>query len=141
MVARTISLPESSQKTHTTCAAIITGYAIAAPGANTAIPFIDAGGTSVTTFKVGAAAVALRLTVSLATGSVFNLHVTDGTTAYTQKFNGGTALTAGVLYTFTVGARRYSTNNNATELTYDFQVATDGIIQTLFVEEVSGGVV
>lgn len=124
--------PEGATAGSAACTAIATVYALAAPGANTNI---------VTPFKVSESASALRVTVCLTTGSVFNVRVTDGTTAYTQSLNGGTALTAACIYTFTFGVRRYSTGTGTTELTYSFQVATDGVIQTLFVEEVTGPVV
>ena len=123
------------------CVAVMTVYAGSAPGANTNISFTDASGASVTTFKVPEDATALRVTVSLATSSVLDLRVTDGSTAYTQHLNGGVALAAGTLYTFTVGARRYSTQSGTTELSYAFRVVTDSVIQTLFVEAVSGPVV
>ena len=133
--------PESSGGRMSACVAIFTGYAIAAPGANTDIPFVDAGGAAATTFKVSPSATAVRVTVAVTTGGVFDLRVTNGTTAYTIHFNAGTALTAAVLYTFTFGARRFSTTNGTTELTYSFRVATDSIINYLMAEEVSGPVV
>jgi len=115
-------------------AALATVYNGAAPGANTNI-LTDS-------VKVSPSASALRITVCLSTGSVFNVRVTDGTNAHTQSLNGGTALTANCLYTFTIGARRYSsqpyTAGTTAELTYNFQVATDSVIETLFVEEVTG---
>ena len=115
-------------------AALATVYNGAAPGANTNI-LTDS-------VKVSPSASALRITVCLSTGSVFNVRVTDGTNAHTQSLNGGTALTANCLYTFTIGARRYSsqpyTDGTTAELSYNFQVAADGVIETLFVEEATG---
>lgn len=121
--------PESSDLT-LRAVARATVYAGSAPGANTNI---------ITPITFGDHACACRVTVALTTGSVFNVRVTNGTTAYTQSLNGGTALTANCLYTFTFGVR--ASTNGTTALTYSFQVATDSIIQTLFVEEVTGGVV
>lgn len=114
------------------CRAVATVHNGAAPGTNTNI---------VTPFSVSESASALRVTVCLSTSSVFNVVVTDGTNAHTQSLNGGTALTANALYTFTFGARRYSTQTGETALTYSFQVATDSVIETLFVEEVTGPVI
>lgn len=130
-MARAIT-PEACGEGRGGTVAFATIYAGPAPGANTDI---------FTAKSVGPRCVALRITVSLATGSVFDLRVTDGSTAYTQHLNAGAALTASCLYTFTVGARRYSTQTGTTELTYSCRVATDGVIQTLFIEEVTGPVV
>ena len=105
----------------------VTVHAQAAPGAATDI---------FTAFTPTSPGALIRIAVSLATGSVFNLHVTDGTTSYTQKYNGGTALTAGQRYTFT--DLWPAANSSGTALTYSLQVATDGIIQSLVVDEVQG---
>lgn len=103
------------------------GYNISAPGANTNI--FSTGITPV--YPVGA----LRVTVCLATASVFNLRVINtpagGSTAFTIGLNASSALNAGDLYTFTFGC------NN--DLTYNFQVETDGIINVLQVEEIPVG--
>lgn len=128
-----IRTPERTPTAQGACVALATVYALAAPGANTNILS--------TAIKVSESAVALRVTVSLTTASVFNLHVTDGTTAYVIGLNASTALQAGDLYTFTFGARRYSSQSNTTELSYNFQVETDSVIRMLFVEEVSGPVI
>lgn len=140
MASRTL-VPEVSNAASASVTSLMTVYAGAAPGANTSIPFTDANGDAATTFKVSEHASAIRITVCLTTGSVLDLYVTNGTTAYTQHLNGGTALTASCIYTFTVGARRYSTQNGSTELTYALRVATDSVIQTLLVEEVTGPVI
>ena len=89
-----------------------------------------------TAFTPSATASLIRIAVSLATGSVFQLLVTDGTSAYTQKYNGGTALTAGQRYTFTDLWGAVAANGNT--LTYSLQVATTGVIQSLIVDEVQG---
>ena len=100
------------------------GFNIASPGNNTNLL------TSSITPKEGCA---LRVTVCLATTSVFNVTITKGATTFTVSLNSGTALTATFLYTFVFGA---STSN-----AYNFQVATTGIIQILQVDEVSEGVI
>lgn len=113
---------------------LATVYAGSAPGVNTNIlatgivPPKDVG--------------AFRITVALAAASVFNVRVTDGTTAYTQGLKESAALNAGDLYTFTMGVSRTSDGSeDGTTLTYNFQVETDGVIQTLIVDGVVGGVV
>ena len=118
-------------------AALVTGFNLSAPGANTNI--------LATSIKVSPHAVALRITVCLATASVFNVMVSDGTTTFALGQEKSTALNAGDSYTFTLGARRYKSHpyveGTTTELTYNFQVETDGVIRILFVEEVLGPVV
>lgn len=77
---------------------------------------------------------ALRITVALdTTDSVFNVTTTDtaNSTTYTLDLNSGTALTAGNLYTFTVGCRR--------DCTYNFQVETGTNIAYLVVDEAPDG--
>ena len=101
------------------------GHAIAAPGANTNI-----FSTSLTPVY---SCSAFRVTVALATASVFNVVSTDGTTSYTLGLNQSNALQASDLYTFTFGVH----NSN----TYNFQVETDGIIRVLQVDEIPGGVI
>ena len=105
----------------------VTVHAQAAPGVNTNI---------FTAFTPTSPAAFIRIAVSLATTSVFQLLVTDGTTAYTQTYNNGTALTAGRRYGFT--DLWPQANSSGTALTYSLQVATDGIIQSLVVDEVQG---
>lgn len=115
-------------------ASLATVYNGSAPGANTNI--------LATGVKVSGHASAIRLTVVLATSSVFNYTVTDGTTAFTVGLNSSAALNAGDAYTFTFDARRYKsqpyTDGTTAELTYNFQVETDGVIRQLFVTEVIG---
>lgn len=87
-------------------------------------------------------AAAWRVTVCLATGSVFNAVATDGKTSITMSLNGGTALTAGAMYTFVFGASKMaptqSASLNPAALTWNFQVATTGTINLLQVDEVTG---
>ena len=101
---------------------LFSDLAIAAPGANT-----DILSTALTP-KEGSA---LKITVLLATGSVFNMTVTDGTNTYTGGLNASAALNAGDRYTFTVGADPANS--------YNFQVETDGIIQCLIIQEAQFG--
>ncbi len=125
-------MPESSgQKNHGSVGRA-TVYAGAAPGANTNI---------ITPISAGPNASAFRVTVCLTTASVFNVRVTDGSTAYTMGLNGSVALAAGDLYTFTFGVRSVSSQTGTTALTYSFQVETDSVINYLLVEEIIGPVV
>lgn len=96
----------------------------AAPGANTNI-FATALSTSYTTSTI-------RATVVLATASVLNVTITSGATTFTCGLNGSTALNAGDMYTFTFGARD--------DYTYNLRIETDGVINLLLVDELSGAV-
>ncbi len=125
-------MPESSGLRSGGSVAVATVYALAAPGANTNI---------ITPITPGPNASAFRVTVALTTSSVFNVRVTNGTTAYTLGLNGSVALAAGDLYTFVFGVRATSTQTGTTALTYSFQVETDSVINYLLVEEIIGGVV
>ncbi len=127
-----MALTEQSTLNNRSSIAFASVHAGSAPGANTDI---------FTAKSVGPNASAIRLTICLTTSSVVDVRVTDGSTAYSQHLNGGTALTAACLYTFTFGARRFANNSSSTLLTYSIRVATDSVIQTLNVEEVVGPVV
>lgn len=107
-------------------------YNGSAPGADTNIL-----GTSL---NFGDAVSACRVTVCLATASVFNVYVTDGSNAFTMGLNESNALNAGDLYTFTLGVCKYSSDTGTTALAYNFRVETDGVINYLRVEEVVGAV-
>ncbi len=122
------------------CRRVATIYAGAAPGANTSFLSSTYTADGTTGIIPSPLANAWRITISLATGSVLDVYVTEGTNAYTQHLNGGVSLTAGQLYTFTFGVSR-TTQNGSTTLTYQLRVATDSVIQTLFIDEVSGPVV
>lgn len=103
----------------------------AAPGANTDI--VSAG---ITVPEGGA----LRISVSLATASVFNLMVTAaGGTQRAIGLNQSVALNAGDGYTFPWSAIKVDQNGAA--VTYNFQVETNGIIRYLVVELVTGAVI
>jgi hypothetical protein len=120
-----------------------TVWALSAPGSATNI-FAVAGGTSVAPQasiqpQLGVDASVFRITVALGGGSVFNMTITDGTTTKTEALNGGTALAASSLYTFSVGVRKLSPAGN--KLSYNFQVATNVAVDYLLVEEISGGVI
>jgi len=93
-----------------------------APGANTNIL-----STSLTP-KMGGA---FRVTVALATASVFNVIITQSGTSLTLGLNASVALNAGDLYTFVFGVTPSST--------YNFQVETNSVIRILQIDEVSGG--
>lgn len=98
------------------------GHGVAAPGANT-----DIIGSDITPDRNGA----FRVTVVLATASVLNVMIDDGTNSYACGLNESNALQAGDLYTFTFSVAKQNG--------YNFQVETNGIIQVLQVDEVSGG--
>lgn len=112
-----------------TANALVTAYALAAPGANTTFG----------SFKVSPVAGMVRITISLTTASVLNLTVTNGTTAYVIGLNNSIALAAGDLYGFVVPLRYTSNGDDAgTVLTYGFQVETDSVVRLLFVDLVTG---
>lgn len=100
-------------------------HASAAPGANTNI---------FSTSLIPATRAAFRVTVSLATASVFNCIVSTatGSSPKTCSLNGATALSVTTMYTFTFGVDP--------TCSYNFQVATDGVINYLCVEEIQGAV-
>lgn len=81
--------------------------------------------------------VVYAITISLdSTDSVVNFTSSDGTTTYKDDLNNGTALTAGRVYTFTVGACRASTNNPSATLAYNFECETTTRIRRLQVDVV-----
>lgn len=101
-------------------------HAASAPGANSDI--FSAGQLRAVSQKVAL----VRVIVVLATASVFNYTVTDGTTAYTVGLNESIALNASDAYEFEIAA--------GSDYTYNFQVETDGVIRHLLVIEVMGAV-
>ena len=102
-------------------------FNVSAPGVNTDILSSDV------TVKEGCA---LKVTVALTTGSVFNVVCSDGTTEHTWGLNASTALNAGDLYTFTFGMAPFETNSASDNaLLVNFQVETDGVIELLIVQE------
>jgi hypothetical protein len=100
-------------------------HALAAPGSNT---------NMVTAFTPNHNGATLDIDISLATGSIVDLRVTDGTTAYSQALWDGASLTAGQRYSCSVLAP--SMTDSGTALTYSIRVRTDGIIQSLIIHEV-----
>ena len=99
----------------------------AAPGANANIL------TASLTVQEGCA---VRVTVVLATASVFNVVISDGTDTFTCGLNASVALNAGDMYAFSFGLNPNETNSGSgTTLTYNFQVETNGVINILNVEE------
>lgn len=97
----------------------------AAPGANT-----DILATAISPYDTSAT---FRVTVVLATSSVFNYTVTSGGTTFTVGLNSSVALNAGDAYTFTFSVRSI--------YTYNFRIETDGVIRQLLVEEAVGGLI
>ena len=76
---------------------------------------------------------ALAVTVTLGTGSVFNyIKRRDGATAFTISFNGAAALTAAAVYSFILPVSPSDMIN--------FQVATTGVINQLYVEGLRHGI-
>lgn len=116
----------------------------AAPGANTAIITKAPNGSTITGLTPQSGVGAFRVTIQLATGSVLDATVSDGTTTTTSHLNGGTALTAGCLYTFCFGVcdRVPTLDQNAAPLplVWNFQIETNGVIDLLQVDEVANGV-
>lgn len=101
-------------------------HALAAPGADT---------NMVTAFTPGASTNYLEVQISLATASILDLRVTDGTTAYSIALNNGVALNASQLYRFDVLCAHVA---GSTTLTYSLRVRTNGVIQNLVIREVVG---
>lgn len=120
------------------CRRVATAHALAAPGANTSFLGTTVTADGVAGLRPSGQATAYRVTISLATSSVLDVYVTDGSTAYTIHLNGGTALTASCFYTFTFGVSK--TTNGTTALVYQLRVATDSVIQQLAIDEVNGPV-
>lgn len=107
---------------------VTTIYNGSAPGANTGIiNAIDGAAVSPERRALW------RVTVALTTSSVFNVTATDGTTPHKWGLNASSALNAADLYTFTFGVDP--------NLTYDFEVETDSVIEQLLVEELYTAVV
>jgi hypothetical protein len=76
---------------------------------------------------------AYRITLSLlATDSVVNVEVTKSSVSKNFDLNGGTALTAGCLYTFTFGAK------GGGAYAYNLQCETGTRIGYLLIEEIRG---
>ena len=96
----------------------VDSQAIAAPGAATNIF------TAITPKMAGR----LRITVQLATASVFNVIETRSGTSKTQSLNEGVPLAAGCLYVFDLGMSPSST--------YSCQVATNVALDSLKVDEI-----
>lgn len=78
-----------------------------------------------------------RITVALATASVFNVVVRDpNATTPTDRvlgLNASAALAAGDVYTFTMGC--------SSKFQYNFQVETDSIIRTFILDEIINGTI
>lgn len=112
-----------------TLARRIVKYALAAPGANTAFP------TAITPNHHGSH---FRVWVALTTASVFNMRVTDGTTAYVNGLNGSVALAAGDVYQFDVPCPKTTDGaSGGTALSYNFEIETDSVVRMLVVDEVT----
>lgn len=126
---------EMSSAVHATANAKVTEWNRSAPGANVGIV---SGG-----FKVSPCCSMLRITLVLATTSVVNLTITDGSQARAIGVNGNTAITAETWWTGVVPVRNNTTGagvngTSLTEFTYNIEVETDGAIWLLWVDEVTG---
>lgn len=95
-------------------------FNVAAPGVNTDILGADLTPTHSPS--------RLRVTVLLATESVFKARVARSGTTFDADFNGGSALKANSLYTFDLVWMAEDAVN--------FQVETDGVIQKLQADEI-----
>jgi len=92
---------------------------IPAPGAATAVL------ASALTPPIGC--VKLVVSVVLATGSVFNVTIGNGSATNSIKLNGGTALTADCLYAFDVFVARHTTDATPLTRAVNFIATTDSI--------------
>lgn len=90
------------------------------------------------TFRPIQANSALRITICVQTSGVLYLRETSGATSLDMALNGGTALTANAIYTFTLASRVYSTGT--TTINYSLRLAAGGTVSMARVEEISGGV-
>lgn len=81
---------------------------------------------------------AYRITISVvSTNTVVNWVTTSGATELVEDLNGGTALTAGNIYTFVLGGARTSTASEA--LSYNMRVETTTTIGRLQVDRIEDG--
>jgi hypothetical protein len=103
-------------------------HALAAPGANADIF------TAIAPNHQGAV---FDCEISLANASIVDVRVTDGSTAYSQAILDGASLTAGTRYSFSFLAPKQTDAATPLSLTYSLRVRTDGIIQSLIVDEVT----
>ena len=99
-------------------------FNVSAPGANT-----DILSTAITPVTYGA----FRITVTLATASVFNYTETRSGTTFTHGINSSVALNSGDAYIFNVDVSSLSA--------YNFQVETNGVIRQLKVSEIPSAVI
>jgi hypothetical protein len=80
------------------------------------------------------------MTIALTTSSVVNVTCTDGSTTHKWGLNASAALNAADLYTFTFAIPKSDAGETLT-LTYNIEVETDGVIETLTLTEVNAAVV
>lgn len=145
LVAReTVPRPARAQQAPNTVQTRFLGYNIAAPGSGVAIITKNMSGATITGLVPQSPASVYRVWVTLATGSVFNVNVTDSTTAFVMPFKEGGALTAGALYYFDIPASNLAPCQTQTStphvLSINFSVTTNGVIRYLEVDEVVGPV-
>jgi len=122
-------MPENCHLSESYVLALATVYNGPAPGANTNI---------FAPVTPGARAAKLRLTIALTTSSKVDIRVTDGTNAFSITLNGDAAIPANTMYMEEFGARKFSSQDGSTPLTYSVRVKTDSVIQVLFFDEIGG---
>lgn len=112
-------------------------------GSSTAGVFSSALASASSTIGGSAAPTsAYRVTVCVTgSNSVVSFQAIGNGATVTMSLNGGTALTAGCVYTFTVGVTGAYTNGGATSraLTYNVSVTTTTTLAYLIVDEVTDG--
>ncbi|MCZ2419748.1 MAG: hypothetical protein LC123_07905, partial [Burkholderiales bacterium] len=77
---------------------------------------------------------AFRVMILVDTETEFRLAITSGETTKPGDFNGGTALAAGKLYTFTFSA--FAVSDDEDEMTYNFQLDDNANVDFLLVERI-----
>jgi hypothetical protein len=86
----------------------------------------------------------LRVTVTLGSSVPLNVVWSDGTNTFTCPLNGGSALTAGDCYTFSVGSRNANaiggSKGTTCASTVNFSVGGPTTVPVLWTDEVVGGV-
>lgn len=93
-------------------------------------------------FKPLSAASVLRITAVLGSTAPLSVFVTDGTHTFTVPLNGGTALTAGCAFTFTIGCRLSTAPGGVAggPTGYNFVVGGTTTVPILWCDEVVGAV-
>lgn len=105
-------------------------FNVSAPGQNTDILSSDLSVKEACTVNV---------TVALSTGSVFNVVISDGTNSHTIGLGSG-ALDADEIHNLSFQIAPAESNSGSdNDLSFNFQVATDSVIELLVVSEAQLG--